>query len=92
MALPNLKDLKKLAQVCRKAGITSFKMHQDQSYEFQLDTNYEIAKPSTKKAKETTSYPSDTKFETDSLTESELLLWSVRDPSQEQQETQTTQS
>ena len=45
MSAPNLKELKKLASLCRKQGITSFKYHNDGSYEFSLDPTHDFGKP-----------------------------------------------
>lgn len=74
----NLKELKKLADTCRKAGITHFK---NEHYEFTLTD--EVPVTYYKKNKEAKAAPApdtNTKFETDSLTEDELLFWSTSSP------------
>lgn len=74
----DLKELKRLAAACRKAGILHFKSEQ---YEFTLTEEapkspYKVTKES-KKAPNTVSNQS---FESDSLTNEELLFWSVGTP------------
>lgn len=67
--LPSPKELKKLADTCRKAGIKHFKSTE---FEFTLTDDMPVKpgkRPST---------PIDNKpFQSDSLTEEELLFWSV---------------
>lgn len=77
MSLPDYKALKKLADTCRKAGITHFKSAE---FEFTLtDSLPEPARKSTKKATASESPISEGLFETDSLTEEQLLFYSVND-------------
>jgi hypothetical protein len=73
----NEKDLKKLAKACRAAGIKHYK---DQQVEFTLTDDYPII---TRKKKSKTNDKGELlnnaleAFKTDTLTESQLLLWSV---------------
>lgn len=71
MDLPNAKDLKKLADMCRKAGIKSFKGN---GIEFTLSEDAPVS--TYKKAKAAQNSP-DKDFESDGLTEEELLFWSA---------------
>lgn len=79
----DLKELKKLAAACRKAGISHFKSEQ---YEFTLTEDQPVS--AYKQAKITASnsdaqVSGDTgKFQSDSLTDDELLFWSVDKSSQ----------
>lgn len=73
----NIKELKKLAAACRKAGISHFK---SADYEFTLT---EDAPKSAYKLKTGTHEPqagANDKFESDSLSESDLMFWSVGNP------------
>lgn len=64
------KNLKKLVKVCRELGILNYK---GEGFEFTLSHDAPVkAKPV--KAKADTS---DTKFESDSLTDEQLLMWST---------------
>ncbi len=78
MTKDELKQLLEIAKVCRKAGITSFK---SESFEFTLtDEPPAPLKPRGKSAakKSVNSDSSSlTEIETDSLSDEELLLWSV---------------
>ncbi len=69
MDLPDPKALKKLADACRKAGITSFKGN---GFEFTLGDKPGAAKP--KAAPEASGNDS---FSSDSISEEALLFWSV---------------
>lgn len=71
MDLPNLKQLQKLAQACRKAGIRTFKGY---GFEFTLDDA--PTKAPRAAAKGAHNFP-DTAFESDSPTPEELLFWSA---------------
>lgn len=70
MNFPNAKEIKKLADACRKAGITHFKCG---DYEFTLGDKPE---PETKKAREMIADPSSNTIQTDSISEEALLFWS----------------
>ena len=81
MSIPDLKNVKKLAALCRKAGITSFKCYNDGSYEFSIDSiQVELPKKTNKKQdvvqpKQPLSFTPD---EGESiLTEEQLLFWST---------------
>lgn len=78
METPNVKLLKKLADACRKAGIKSFKGY---GFEFTLDELVPSAKKQAKVVEEPAKPAADNgpeiPFETDSLTNEELLFWSV---------------
>lgn len=81
MDFPNVKDLKKLAAACRKAGISNLKVAQDGSFEFSLDANIVPEKAKRSPKAPIQSFSQDSMIETDSLTEEQLLMWSVNDPS-----------
>lgn len=70
METPNLKLLKKLADACRKAGIKDFEGY---GFKFSLSDHVPSARSAKKEAQITAS---DT-FDTDTLTEEQLLNWSV---------------
>lgn len=75
--IPDYKILKRLADSCRKAGIKSFKGF---GMEFTLSDEppmsaYKLTKRQKESARTVTT-SSDSKFETDSLTEDQLLMWS----------------
>lgn len=71
MALPTPKELKKLADTCRKAGIRTFKCG---DIEFTLDD----APPAQKRPKKAAESASESNtIESDGLTDEELLFWSV---------------
>ena len=85
MALPTVKELKKLAAGCRKAGIKSLKC---EGFEFTL-TDY-TPEPKLKAAAQTAQVGDvrsviDQDFETEALTQDQLLGWSC-DPTEEQPE------
>lgn len=69
----DLKELKKLAAACRKAGISHFK---SADYEFTLTEETPVSTYKQKQVSKVTTAP-DAKFESDSLTDSDLLFWSV---------------
>lgn len=75
---PTSKELLKLAKACRKAGIKHFKCAE---YEIVL-TDEEPPKTAYKKRKEASkSYEEVAKeFESDSLTDEQLLMWSAGMP------------
>lgn len=78
----NLKELKKLADACRKAGIKHFK---SADYEFTLTDDAPVSAYKQSKstsARQNASAP-DTKFESDSLTQDELLFWSTGNPAEQ---------
>lgn len=81
MNLPNLKELKKLAAVCRKAGIKTVKYGE---LEFTLSDELQHRQPSQAKkvVKEQTLTQED--FETDSLTQDALLFWSANPENSEE--------
>lgn len=72
MSLPDYKALKKLADACRKVGIKHFK---NSEYEFTLTD--EVPPPSKYKKKQGALDTTNAEIETDSLSEEELLYWSV---------------
>ena len=78
----DFKEIKKLAAMCRAAGIHSFKCA---DYEFTLTHEAPVSpykkRQATKTKQSVTNATINEQFETDSLTEEQLLNWSVRDPS-----------
>lgn len=73
--LPDLKALKKLADMCRKCGIKSFKSG---AFEFTLSEDVPVS--NYKKSKENNQVPlsmPNTSFQSDTLTEDELMFWST---------------
>lgn len=83
----NPKDLKKLADACRKAGIKTYK---DAEVEFTLSDEQYISNYKKSKAKsqpQPQSHASEL-FESDSLTEGQLLMWSVQGTPGDEQDTQ----
>lgn len=73
----NFKELKKLAAACRKAGISHFKSAE---YEFTLTDEVPVSTYKTKQASKPAAGAPDAKFESDSLSEDELLFWSTGTP------------
>ena len=74
MSLPDYKSLKKLADICRKAGIKSFK---NADCEFTLTDETPQSpykKRAAKKQLDVSTEPY--RIETDELTQDQLLLWS----------------
>lgn len=77
MSLPDHKALKRLADACRKAGIKTFK---NADFEFTLTedaplSNY-VRKKRSIRPEEDTGVDSAT-FKTDTLTDDQLLFWSL---------------
>lgn len=77
----NVKELKKLAAACRKAGIKTYKCG---DVEFTLTEDepqsaYKLKKTDSKPAD---NFAPDTNFESDSLTEEQLLFWSSGGPAE----------
>ncbi len=68
----NFKELKKLAAACRKAGIKSYK---DSNFEFTLADHLPSVTRRSKKASRMPTAATGP-FETDSLTDEQLLMWS----------------
>ena len=84
MALPTVKELKKLASACRKSGIKSLKC---EGFEFTL-TDYtpeKVVKSAPKLTTKDLASVIDQDFETEALTQDQLLGWSC-DPTEEQPE------
>lgn len=89
MTLPSAKDLKKLADSCRKAGIKHFK-----SGDLEFTLSDELPPVSNyKKSKAKVEHPTDTgvdpNFTYDDLTQEQLLYWSIG--SQDTEERESTQ-
>lgn len=75
MALPTAKEIQKLAKACRKAGIRTFKA---EGIEFTLT---EEAPRSTRASQKATKQPTlaqDETFQSDTLTEEQMMFWSVQ--------------
>lgn len=82
MAFPDVKQLDKIIQLCRKRGVKSIKID---NVELTLSESEPVRhKASAKKA---SADPSES-FESDSPTDDELLFWSVRLPQDETKETE----
>ncbi len=76
MSLPDYKSLKKLADICRKAGIKSFK---NADCEFTLTDEAPVSAYKKRTAKKQSGVTETTEpylIETDELTQDQLLLWS----------------
>lgn len=76
------KALKKIADACRKAGITQFK---NAEFEFTLSPDGPVSSYKRRKAKtnpEAQGAVIDESFQSDMLTEEQLLMWSSLDPSE----------
>lgn len=73
------KALKKLADACRKAGITHFK---NAEFEFTLSPDGPVSNYKKRKAKVQESSIIDENFQSDQLTDEQLLMWSALDPSE----------
>lgn len=75
----NLKELKRLAAACRKAGISHFK---SADYEFTLTEEQPKSTYRRNKAELSTkpSQASDSRFESDTLEDDALLFWSTANP------------
>lgn len=78
MNLPDPKALKKLAAACRKAGIKTYKCG---DLEFTLTDEAPVSDYKATKRKQAPTKVSDVDvaFDTDSLTEEQLLMWSTGD-------------
>lgn len=77
MSALNFKDIKKLAAMCKKAGITSFKCYKDGSYEFSLDPTQPVVKRVSKNQPIVTSGANFIpEIGENILTEEQLLFWS----------------
>jgi len=87
MSSTDLKSLKKLAETCRKVGISHFK---GPEFEFTLTPDAPVSEY--KKKKEEKSFEEsqaeaiDQAFSSDNLPEETLLMWSALDPSSEKSE------
>lgn len=91
MNFPNAKDLKKLADACRKAGISHFKQG---DLEFTLTSEtpvstYKKAQKANLLSPETKVDAIDNNFQSDELTEDQLLFWSA--PSNDEMSEDTSQ-
>lgn len=74
MSIPNPKELKKLVKACREAGIKQFKGN---GYEFTLTDEAPVKRSNARKNNVITNVePADSSFESDTLTEDALLMWS----------------
>lgn len=75
MSLPNPKEIKKLADACRKAGIAHFKCD---SFEFTLSPQAQsVATPKPKSTAAGKDSPIGEAGEWDSLSEEAKLFWSI---------------
>lgn len=78
MNAADLKALKRLAAICRKAGILHFKNEQ---FEFTLTEEAPVALVKAKKnVEQTPAMTPNVPFTTDTLTAEELLFWSTGAP------------
>lgn len=80
MGFPTPKELKKLADACRKAGISTFKQG-----EIEIHLSGEAPQSNYKK-KQAKNYGPDKPLEEETLTEEQLLNWSVFSPPGEDKE------
>lgn len=78
MDQPDLKALKKLADLCRKAGIKHYK---SDKFEFTLSEDVPVSNYKRQKAISKPTSTPDSPFVSDTLSEQELLFWSVGSPS-----------
>lgn len=77
----DVKELKKIAETCRKVGINYFK---NESMEFTLTSEPPVSNYKKRKVEKEASAPViDDSVKSDSLTEEALLLWSSVDPTDE---------
>lgn len=74
-----LKSLKRLADTCRKAGILHFKNEQ---FEFTLTEEAPVSAYKQAKSAQQGSPSTPSNFESDSLSEEELLFWSSGTPAE----------
>jgi hypothetical protein len=84
MSSTDLKSLKKLADACRKAGITHFK---NSEFEFTLSpdaptSSYKKKQEELKTYSDPNSKAIDDAFNSDTLTDEQLLMWSAIDPTE----------
>lgn len=84
MSLPDPKELKKLADACRKAGISRFKSG---DFEFTLSEEKPQSNYKKRQAKKSPVSSSPMNIETDELSEEALLMWSVAGASTEESST-----
>lgn len=83
MNLPDPKALKKLAAACRKAGIKTYKCG---DLEFTLTDEAPTSKYKASKKKKTSAEKVsdvDIAFDSDTLTEEQLLMWSTGDTNEQ---------
>lgn len=76
----DLKQLQKLAKLCRSLGITHIK---EGEFELSLSTQEPAKKSRSRRSNnqaDETSTAVDDQFESDSLNDDDLLLWSVKSP------------
>jgi hypothetical protein len=75
MPSPTPKELRNIANACRKAGIKQYKCA---DFEFTLTDEVPASSPS--KTKKSIRMDTTPEFESDSLTEEQLLMWSTGIP------------
>ncbi len=75
MSLPNLKELKKISEACRKAGIATYKCA---DFEITLTDTVPV-KTRTRSARKFNEIPTGAELETDDLTDEQRLFYSVQD-------------
>lgn len=80
------KTLKKLVKTCRELGVLNYK---GDGFEFTLSHDAPVKAPK-KTAKSKAPITPDTEFETDTLTEEQLLMWSSAPGGQPFQEQEGT--
>lgn len=83
MALPNVKEIKKIADSCRKAGISSFKCA---DFEFTLTPEAPVSNYK-KKASNYKETPDNSEPDTGGLSDEDILFWSsgAHDPSPDEE-------
>lgn len=76
MPTPSNKELKKLVKLCREVGIKSFK---GEGFEFTITDEAPVKSVKGKSSvpAHSTTVETDLNFESDTLTESQLLMWSA---------------
>ena len=77
----NLKLLKKLAKTCREAGISSYEGHGFKFTLADMPSQEESAAKASNKAVSVSEDSRDNNIDSDSLTDEQLLNWSIFDPS-----------
>ena len=82
MTLPDIKALKKLASACRSAGIKHFK---GVDFEFTLSEEPPVIRKTLRKTTtaEAPTSPIADDYSSDSLTQEQLLMYSVMDPTED---------